>query len=311
VAVPGDAQAVDTSQPDHVIGDGTAASCTSAAVVDAVAQGGIVTFNCGPDPVTITMEATAKIRNDTGPEIVIDGGGKVTLSGAGQRRILYMNAGWQAQGPRLTVQNMTFVDGNSTGDHPDPGDGGGGAIFTVGGRLKVVGSRFFRNRCDPTGPDLGGAGIRVVGQPEGQPAYVVNSTFGGSPDLANECSNGGAISGLHASIAVYNSVISHNSAIGDGANPARDGTPGGGSGGAIYTDGNNFTVMVAGSVVEANHANEGGGAIFFVSNDRTGILSIVSSGLHGNESAGFETEGFPGIFFRGAHDPEVLASTLD
>ena len=35
--------------------------------------------------------ATAKIRNDTGPEIVIDGGGKVTLSGGGQRRILYMN----------------------------------------------------------------------------------------------------------------------------------------------------------------------------------------------------------------------------
>jgi hypothetical protein len=307
VAVPGEAQAVDTSQPDHVIGDGTPASCTSAAVVDTVAQGGVITFNCGPDPVTITMEATAKVDADT----VIDGGGTVVLSGAGQRRILSMNAGWKAAGPRLTVQNLTFVDGNSTGDHPDPGDGGGGAIFTVGGRLKVVGSRFFRNRCDPTGPDLGGAGIRVVGQPDGQPAYVVNSTFGGSPELANECSNGGAISGLHASIAVYNTLISHNSAIGNGANPARDGTPGGGSGGAIYTDGNNFTVMIAGSVIEANHANEGGGAVFFVSNDRTGIMSIVSSRLHGNPSDGFETEGFPGIFFLGAHDPELLASTLD
>lgn len=91
VAVPAEAQAVDTSRPDRVIGDGTAASCTSAAVVDAVAHGGIITFNCGPEYVTIPMEATAKIRNDTGPEIVIDGGGKVTLSGQGQRRILSMS----------------------------------------------------------------------------------------------------------------------------------------------------------------------------------------------------------------------------
>jgi hypothetical protein len=311
VAVPSEAQAVDTSNPTHVIGDGTPASCTSAAVVSTIAQGGIITFNCGPDPITITLEATAQIRNNTGPEIVIDGGGKVILSGAGQRRILSMNAGWGAENPHLTVQNLTFVDGNSTGDHPDPGDGGGGAIFTVGGRLKVVGSRFFRNRCDPTGPDLGGAGIRVVGQPEGQSAYVVNSTFGGRPELANECSNGGAISGLHASIAVYNSLISDNSAIGNGANPAKPGTPGGGSGGAIYTDGNTFNVMVAGTVVERNHAKEGGGAIFFVSNDRTGNLSITSSRLHDNPSDGFETAGFPGIFFLGAHDPEVSASTLD
>ena len=49
------------------IGNGTPASCTSAAVVEAVAAGGIITFDCGPDPVTITMTATAKVRNDNGP----------------------------------------------------------------------------------------------------------------------------------------------------------------------------------------------------------------------------------------------------
>src|SRR5262245_58625202 len=84
VTVPAAGRAVHTSHPTRVIGNGTPASCTSAAVVSAVALGGIITFNCGPDPITITMTATAKIRNDTGPEIVIDGGGKVTLSGAGQ-----------------------------------------------------------------------------------------------------------------------------------------------------------------------------------------------------------------------------------
>ena len=37
-----------------------------------------------------------------------------------------------------------------------------------------------------------------------------------------------------------------------------------------------------------NHAREGGGAIFFVSNDRTGTLDIRSSTLKNNPSDGFE-----------------------
>src|SRR3954470_19792340 len=58
--VPAEAQAEDTSNPTTVVGDGTPASCTSDAVVSAVAAGGIVTFSCGPDPITITLDRTAK-----------------------------------------------------------------------------------------------------------------------------------------------------------------------------------------------------------------------------------------------------------
>jgi hypothetical protein len=318
--VPAEARAVDTSHPDHVIGDGTPASCTSVAVVDAVARGGIITFDCGPAPVTITMEATAKVRNDTGPEIVIDGGGTVTLSGAGRRRILYMNTCDEAQvftsshcqdqdHPRLTIQNLTFVDGDATGETVE--GGGGGAVFVRGGRLKIVGSRFFRNACDRTGPDLGGAAVRVLSQSQGLPVYVVDSTFGGAPGLGGTCSNGGALSSIGVSWVVLNSVLSHNSAVGRGANPARAGTPGGGSGGAIYTDGNRFTVQLAGTRIEDNHANEGGGAVFFVSNDRTGTMTIDGSSLRRNPSDGFETPGFPGIFFLGAANPTLNASTLE
>ncbi|MGB5986300.1 MAG: hypothetical protein WBG37_13425, partial [Desulfobacterales bacterium] len=89
--VPTQAGTENTSSPDHVIGNGTPQSCTSAAVVAAVAQGGIITFNCGPSPIEITMQQTAKIFNNTGPKVVIDGGNQVTLSGGGVRRILYMN----------------------------------------------------------------------------------------------------------------------------------------------------------------------------------------------------------------------------
>ncbi len=300
-SVPAAAQAVDTTFPDQVVGNGTPESCTSAAVVAAVAAGGVITFDCGPDPVTITLMETAKVFNDTGPEIVIDGGGLVTLSGGSQRRILYMNTCdpdqiWTTSHcqnqdhPRLTVQNLTFVNGHTSGADP----GGGGAIFVRGGRFKIVNCRFFNNRCDTEGPDVGGAAVRVLSQYDNQPVYVVGSTFGGRNDLGNIGANGGALSSIGVSFTVLNSVMSHNQASGYGANPARPGSPGGGSGAAIYNDGNTFTLEVCGSTLTENTANEGGGAIFFVSNDRSGTLHIDRSHLSNNPSLGFETD--PGIF---------------
>ncbi|WP_437967942.1 hypothetical protein WMF04_00985 [Sorangium sp. So ce260] len=287
--VPAEARAADTSSPTTVIGDGTPESCTSEAVVGAVAAGGIITFDCGPDPITITLEETAKIFNDTGPEIVIDGGGLVTLSGGGQRRILYMNTCDEAQvwttpncdnqdHPRLTIQNLTFIEGDSTDDD----DEGGGAIFAQGGRLKVVNSRFFNNACDATGPDVGGAGIRAFMQYNGLPLHVVNSTFGGAEGYGNACANGGGISSIGVSWTVVNSLFSHNRAIGNGGNPAQAGTPGGGSGGAIYNDGNTMTLTLCGTRIEGNEVNAHGSAIFFVTNDHTGNIVIDRSVITGN-----------------------------
>ena len=300
-SVPLAAQAMDSRAPDQIVGNGTPGSCTSAAFVAAVAAGGVITFDCGPDPITITLTETAKVFNDTGPEIVIDGGGLVTLSGGNQRRILYMNTCdhdlvWTTSHcqnqdhPRLTVQNLTFMNGHTSGEDP----GGGGAIFVRGGRFKIVNCRLFNNRCDTEGPDVGGAAVRVLSQYDNQPVYVVGSTIGGRDDLGNVGANGGALSSIGVSFTVINSVMSHNNAIGHGANPAKAGTPGGGSGGAIYNDGNTFTLDVCGSILTENSANEGGGAIFFVSNDRSGTLRIDRSHLSSNPSLGFETD--PGIY---------------
>jgi hypothetical protein len=318
VTLPAEAYPTDTSRPDRVIGSGTPESCTSQAVVNAVALGGIITFDCGPIPVGIVMTDTAKVVN-TSPVVVLDGGGKVTLSGAGQRRILYMNTCDQAQiwttshcqnqdHPRLTIQGLHFTDGNSSGDLRE--GGGGGAVFVRGGRVKVIDSTFTANRCDSTGPDVGGGALRVLSQYNGLPVIVATSTFGGTPAQANSCSNGGALSSIGVSWQVYNSVLSNNTAIGIGANPARSGTPGGGNGGAICLDGNRFTLDLVGSIVSDNVANEGGGAIFFVSNNRTGELRIASSTLERNPSLGFETAGYPGIFFLGLGAPQVTSSTI-
>lgn len=64
-------------------------------------------------------------------------------------------------------------------------------------------------------------------------------------------------------------------------------------------DGNTFTTRIEGTLIEGNHANEDGGEVFFVSNDRTGALVIRESVLTDNPSDGFETAGYQGIFFLG------------
>jgi Chlamydia polymorphic membrane protein (Chlamydia_PMP) repeat len=300
VPVPPAARAVDTSHPDRWVGHGTPRSCTSRAVVRAVAKGGIIRFRCGRKPVRITLTQTAKVVN-TRRRVVLDGRGLVTLSGGGKRRILYQDTCdrrqiWSTSHcdnqsfPQLVLQHITLADGNSTGETFD--GGGGGAIFDRGGRLKIVDSKFVGNRCDPTGPDLGGAAVRALSQGGRQPVTIVGSTFTGGV-----CSNGAALSSIAVSWSIYSSVFTGNRAIGIGANPARRGTPGGGSGGAIYTDGNDYHVLIAGTRMAHNHAREGGGAVFFVSNDRTGVLEIRSSSLRGNPSDRFQTD--PGIYFLG------------
>ena len=193
--------------------------------------------------------------------------------------------------PRLVVRRMRFVGGNATGERTD--GGGGGAIFVRGGRLKIIDSTFVRNRCDRTGPDVGGAAVRVLDQHRDRPVVVKRSTF-----TRGRCSNGSALSSIGVSWRIVDSTFTRNRAIGRGANPSRSGTPGGGSGGAIYMDGNAIHLDLRGSTITGNHAREGGGAIFFVSNDRSGTLSIDSSRLVDNPSEGFET--VPGIFFLGA-----------
>jgi hypothetical protein len=322
--VPPAGRAVSTSHPSHVIGRGTPASCTSAAVVRAVAAGGIITFDCGPKPVTIVMAATAVV-NKTRHLVVLDGGGLVTLSGAGKRRILMSDtcAGtWSTPDcvdqpyPRIVVQNITFTDGYN-GTHQATchanavpcwygGVDGGGAIYAEGGQFKAVNSRFTDNRCYRYGPDLGGGAIRVLAQYKNRPVYITRDTFRGG-----SCSNGAALSSIDVQWDVLNSVFVSNRAVGWGANPAARHTPGGGSGGAIYNDGSDYNTLVAGTVMRDNTAREGGGAVFYVVDFGWGKLTFNESHLHDNTSGEFET--YPGVFdnIDGRDGPPVMIHSTD
>lgn len=315
--IPSEAALEDVSNPDQVVGTGTPESCTAASFIAAVGKGGKIVFNCGSNPVTIKLTKPAKIFNDAKPNVVIDGGGLVTLSGSKKTRILYMNTCDQNQHwttphcdnqdhPKLTVQNLTFVDGNSKGDTKYTG---GGAIWVRGGRFKVVNCRFFKNVCASTGPDVGGGAIRVFSQYNNLPVYVVNSTFGGAEGYGNIGSNGGAISSIGVSWTIINSLFSYNKAIGNGGNPPSANTPGGGSGGAIYNDGNKMTLSVLGSRIEQNQVNAFGSAIFFVTNDFSGDIRIDQSVIQNNIGGSWYPV-FPGISMHDVTKHNVTNSTI-
>lgn len=317
-AIPSGAGLENISAPNQVIGNGTPASCTCDAVVEAVRKGGKITFNCGPDPVVIKMDRPAKVFNNTGPDIIIDGGGLVTLSGEGKTRILYMNTCDEVQNwttshcdnqdhPRLTVQNITFANGNSTAEKEFDG---GGAIWARGGRFKAVNCRFFNNVCIGTGQDVGGGAIRLFSQYNNLPVFITNCTFGGAEGFGNQGSNGGAISSIMVSWTITNSLFSHNKAVGNGGNPAKAGTPGGGSGGAIYNDGNKMTLTILGSVIEKNEVNAFGSGIFFVSNDYTGNIKIDQSTIKNNIGGSWYPK-YKGISMHDNTPVEVTNSTLE
>ena len=324
VPVPAAGRAVSVAHPTRVIGDGSPASCTSAAVGRAVAAGGIITFDCGARPLTIAMRATAQVDKRS-HLVVLDGSGLITLSGGGRRRILFSDtcAGtWSTPDcvnqpyPRIVVQHITLADGYAparqntrcTANKPVcwyGGVTGGGAIYVEGGQFKAVDASFVGNRCYAYGPDLGGGAIRALAQYRNRPVYITGDTF-----VNGRCSNGGALSSISVQWDVLNSRFTGNRAVGWGANPAAKGTPGGGSGGAIYMDGTDDNALIAGTTLAGNTAREGGGAVFDVVDSGWGSLTFRESHLIGESSGRFQT--FPGVYYqRDGRDlkPTMIDST--
>lgn len=241
-------QPADTTRPTAVVGTGTAASCTEASLAQALAGGGIVTFDCGPDPVTIPVTAEKSLTKDT----VLDGGGKVTLSGGGTSRILKVASTYDQITPRVVIQNLRFIDGRVSGSKP-AGDTtlGGAAIYRLGGSLTIVDSRFENNRGADSGQDQAGGAVFSVG--------VGETIISGSRFTGNACSNGGAIGNLGNPFTLVNSTVDHNRATGSGGNPGS-----GGNGGGITVDGQGKTVTLCGVVLAANQGGAFGGGFFRV-----------------------------------------------
>jgi hypothetical protein len=300
--IPSGGQPVDTSRPTATVGTGTAASCTFAALESAVTEGGVIAFDCGPDPVIIAVTSTLALPIDK--DTVIDGGGKVTLDGGGTVQILrFDSADWQTNEKRLTLQHIALVHGQTTPTEAIPAapppcsqgynDGQGGALYMRDGNLTVIDSIFADNVGAPLGPDTGGGAIYMLGSKHG--ALIVASTFSN-----NKASNGGAVGCLFSELDVYDSRLTGNAASGHDANGndaskcsamnnGQNEVGSGGNGGALYSDGistaeHAVNIILCGNEIENNAAgaNAFGGGVFFTSNNFGGTLSIVDSTVTGN-----------------------------
>jgi hypothetical protein len=292
--VPSAGNPVDTSK---VVGTGTPASCTFAALNAAVTAGGIITFDCGAAPATIAITATMNLPIDK--DTVIDGGGLVTLDGQNAVEILrFDSSNYRATDTTVTLQHLAFVNAKTNPTQAIPtapapcsqgfDDGEGGAIFMRDGNLVVIDSIFMNDHAAPLGPDTGGGAIYIEGSKRG--ALVVKSTFQNDTG-----SNAAAIGGLNAALAVYDTLVDGNVATGHDANnddPSKcsvinngqNEIGSGGNGGGVYADGNDFDVTLCGDAITNNAAgtNAFGGGVFFTSDNWTGVLSIVDSTVTGN-----------------------------
>jgi hypothetical protein len=303
--VPSKGQPANVSTPTTVVGTGTAASCTFAALSAAVTKGGIITFNCGSSAVSIPITATMNLP--TNKNTVIDGGNKVTLDGGHAVQILNFNSpDFQANSNGLTLQHLRLVNAKSNPVDMIPpakqaacsqgyDDGQGGALFMRDGNLLVVDCVFDGNQAALLGPDTGGGAIYLEGSKNG--AVIVGSTF-----TNNSGANAGAVGALFGELDIYNSLFQNNTATGHDANNddasmcsainnGQNETGSGGNGGAIYGDGNGFGILLCGDAVLSNAAgkNAFGGGVFFTSDDMSGVLSITDTTITGN-TGGYWTQ---------------------
>jgi hypothetical protein len=313
-------KAVDVSAPDTVVGTGTAASCTEAALTAAVAAGGKITFKCGSAPAKITVTKTLVLRIDK--DTTIDGGNLVTLDGGNAVQILtFTGTDFQKTKTTVTLQHLTFNNAKATGSNPFPPasppcsqgfqDGGGGVIQIRDGVLHVVDATFTGNHGATPGPDIAGGAIYAIGSLD---VTVVGSTF-----TANDASNGGAIGSLFSDLTVIDSTFTGNKALGSGANSTNTTCPlvgggagqretgSGGNGGAISIDGGEtFTVVLCGDVFSGNVGGTGalGGALF-----RTPDGSMQETDIDQCTFDGNQADSAGAMYFHNSH-LKITNSTL-
>jgi hypothetical protein len=311
----------DITNPTVVIGTGTPASCTETALRTAATQGGIITFNCGPDPVTIDITETIELPpHET---TIIDGENLITLDAGKRTRHFHFNEpDWMNNPDGVVLQRLTFINGKAPAtdyreqDSDNPqcaygyADGSGGVLYARNGIIHIIDCTFIDNEAALIGPDVGGGAIYVVGVPE---LIISGSTF-----IRNRASNGGAVGMLFCgNPGIYNSRFEDNAAVGTGQNGCCDSacvgvgheeqTGAGGNSGAVYLDGLNDEdkiFNICGTTFVNNTANELGGALFRTPNSGAREMNIDSCVFDGN------TATLGGVSFIKDHTVTVRNTTI-
>jgi hypothetical protein len=229
---------------DATVGNGDPTTCTASAFSTALNAGGKIIFNCGPAPKIIFVPENIPAAGDT----VIDGGGKITLSGSNNNRIFRVNAG-----SALTLTNITLAAGYSNLDNPNA-PGYGGAIWNNAGRIALVNSSVEQSRADTAG----GAIHNSFGS-----LYLTDSRI-----LTNTGPYGGGVSG-DGGFEITRSTIRGNM----GSN----------TGNGLYLQGN---AIVVDSVVMSNTGALEGGGIDIRENATVSLVNTDVIGNKAQSEAG-------------------------
>ena len=117
----------------------------------ALAVNGVYTITFGNEVTTITVTSALKIGANAFADmaLVIDGDGKVTLSGNGTSQILNI-----AAGNDVTVNGITFTQGYSADAH-------GGAVYNDG-KLTITDSTFTGNSTKKSAGAIKNEGVMVI-----------------------------------------------------------------------------------------------------------------------------------------------------
>jgi hypothetical protein len=235
-----------------------------------LAGGGLVTFNCGSAPVTITLTTTdlpgshISIAQTT----TISGGGLITLQGNGAARI------FNVDGSSLNLQGLGITRGRGLTALDDGGaiyianDGVvsitdstlfdnqaqlGGAVYAENGVLTVTNSSLYNNQAL-----IGGAIYIYDAVPAISP--LAAATIIKSAIISNtaEGGDGGAIRVWDARLTLANSTLSDNRAVGIAGGL-------GGDGGAIGvggTEARDFSlIIITNTTIYSNSAATNGGGV--------------------------------------------------
>jgi hypothetical protein len=255
------------------VGNGTPGSCTDVELIAAMLGGGAVTFNCGPNPVTIAV-STQVVHN--GETTIVDGGGLVTLDGEDLRQLFLVLIGGN-----LTLKNIVLSRGRFSG--------GGGAVHnSTGGVLSLDEVEINQCYADATG----GGAIYNEGT-----LTVNRSTL---RDNFATISSGGAIANVGAgTVAVRDSTFSGNSAHNYGGaifqqnigpttleNVTLSGNTAG-SGGAIANVGELHLTNVTFS---GNIADTGGGLYAHIFSNQNTLLNVTMNANRADTGGGIYTE---------------------
>jgi predicted outer membrane repeat protein len=232
LALPG-ANATHAEPNAGVVGNGTPASCTEAALTAALAGGGNVTFNCG-GPATILVLKQQTIAQPT----TIDGGGVITLTGALASKLFQ-----SMPGVRLDLRNITLDGAFSIDDD-------GAAIRALGplALTNVTVQNSIASSISPQAPAryCGGAIFLASAATIRNSAFINNSALVGGGAICARSSRADAV-------IVRDSAFTNNLGLyvnGDDLN-------GNGLGGAIFADAAS-KISVVDSSFTGNRARLGG-----------------------------------------------------